>query len=239
MLAALHVLLVERHALLAERAGLGGVGGEVAAHQAEDLLAVDHRLLGAAPQGADADHLAAQIFHELGEQPHGGARAHQVLHDEHLGPGADEALELDGQADAPLARADPLGAVGQGGPGGMGAGHAVRQDQGAGPGGEHDVDGPLREVLGDDRPEPLREGGLGGDQGLLDVLAGVVPRRQEDVIVGVVGAGALEDLEVDLLPYLGVHLAIGLSRRRGHQSLKDDGRRAACQLESGRARLRA
>src|ERR1700674_4615033 len=55
MLAALHVLPVERDALLAERAGLGGVRGEIAAHQAEDLLAVDHRLLGAPPQGADPD----------------------------------------------------------------------------------------------------------------------------------------------------------------------------------------
>ena len=57
-------------------------------------------------------------------------------------------------------------------------------------------------------PEPFREGGLGGDEGLLDVLGGVLARREEDVVVGVVGAGALEDLEVDLLPYLGVHLAV-------------------------------
>src|SRR5713226_10701894 len=54
MLAPLHVLLVERYALLAERTALGRVGGEIAAHQAEDLLAVDLVLLGAAPQGSDA-----------------------------------------------------------------------------------------------------------------------------------------------------------------------------------------
>ena len=44
------------------------------------------------------------------------------------------------------------------------------------------------------------------------------PDGQQDVIVGVVGAGALEDLEMDLLAYLGVHLAVGLSRRRGHRA---------------------
>jgi hypothetical protein len=46
----------------------------------------------------------------------------------------------------------------------------------------------------------------------------VVAGGQQDVIVGVIRTGALEDLEVDLLAHLGVHLAVGLSRRRGHQS---------------------
>src|SRR3977135_1343458 len=64
-----------------------------------------------------------------------------------------------------------------------------------------------------------------------------MPRREEDVIVGVGGTSAFEDLEVVLLPNLGVHLYVGLSRRRGHQSFQDAGRGAACQLESGRARL--
>src|SRR5713226_6530522 len=59
VLAPLHVLLVERHALLAERTALGRVGGEIAAHQTEDLLAIDLALLGAAPQGPNTDHLAA------------------------------------------------------------------------------------------------------------------------------------------------------------------------------------
>jgi hypothetical protein len=44
-----------------------------------------------------------------------------------------------------------------------------------------------------------------------------VARREEDVVVGVIRAGALEDLEVDLLTHLGVHLRVGRSRRRGHR----------------------
>src|SRR6476661_3439813 len=77
VLAPLHVLLVQRHALLAERTGLRRVGREVAAHQAEDLLAPDLRLLRAPPQGPDAHHLAAELLHQLREQPHRGAGADQ------------------------------------------------------------------------------------------------------------------------------------------------------------------
>ncbi len=79
-------------------------------------------------------------------------------------------------------------------------------------------------MLGDDRAEPLGERGLGGDQRLLDVLARVVAGGEQDVVVGVVGPGALEDLEMDLLANLGVHLAVGLSRGRGHQHLRMRGR---------------
>src|SRR5206468_13029968 len=61
--------------------------------------------------------------------------------------------------------------------------HAVRQDESAGAGGQDHVDGPRGEVLGDDGPEPLREGGLGGDQGLLDVLARVLARGEQDVVI--------------------------------------------------------
>ena len=62
----------------------------------------------------------------------------------------------------------------------------------------------MGEMLGDDGAQPFGEGGLGGDQGLLDVLAGVVAGRQEHVVVGVIGARALEDLEVDLLADFGL-----------------------------------
>jgi hypothetical protein len=79
-------------------------------------------------------------------------------------------------------------------------------------------------VLGDHGAEPLGEGGLGGDERLLDVLAGVMARREEDVVVGVIGAGTLEDLEVDLLADLGVHLAVDLPRRRRHQHFRMRGR---------------
>jgi hypothetical protein len=52
MLPSLDELLVERHALLAEGAGVRGIGREIAAHQAEDGLAVDLGLPRPAPQGA-------------------------------------------------------------------------------------------------------------------------------------------------------------------------------------------
>src|SRR5206468_4787596 len=97
--------------------------------------------------------------------------------------------------------------------------HAVRQDESAGAGGQDHVDGPRGEVLGDDGPEPLREGGLGGDQGLLDVLARVLARGEQDVVIGVVGARALENLQVDLFAHLGIHHHVFFARRRGHRGL--------------------
>src|SRR5262249_56459414 len=58
--------------------------------------------------------------------------------------------------------------------------------------------------LGDRRGESVGERGLGGHKVLLDVLGRVLAGRQQDVVVGVVGAGALEDLEVDLLSDFGL-----------------------------------
>ncbi len=93
------------------------------------------------------------------------------------------------------------------------------KDESAGAGGQDHIDGPRGEVLGDHRPEPLREGGLGGDQGLLDVLARVLARGEQDVVIGVVGARALENLQVDLFAHLGVHHRVFFARRRGHRGL--------------------
>src|SRR5262249_27922023 len=50
VLATTHELLVQRHALLAHRTLLGRIRRKVAAHEAEDLLARDLRLLGAPPE---------------------------------------------------------------------------------------------------------------------------------------------------------------------------------------------
>src|SRR5207249_287046 len=192
MLLPLHEFLIEGDALLAERAAVRGIGREIPADQAEDLLAADLGLLRPAPERADPHDLASEVLHELGEESDGGAGADQVLDDEHLGALADQPVELGGQGDPALAAAHALGAVDEDRAGGMGPGHAVRQDESAGAGGQDHVDGPRGEVLGDDGPEPLREGGLGGDQGLLDVLARVLARGEQDVVIGVVGARALE-----------------------------------------------
>jgi len=92
----------------------------------------------------------------------------------------------------------------------------MREDEGPRSRGENDVDGPRREVLGDNRAQALRERGFGGDERLLDVLAGVLTGGEEDVIVGVIGAGALQDFQVDLLAHLRVHAGVVLRGRRGH-----------------------
>src|SRR5256886_14821014 len=86
----------------------------------------------------------------------------------------------------------------------MGPRDAVGEDERARPRREDDVHGPLGEVLGDDGPQPLGERGLHRHQRLLDVLGRVLARGQEHVVVGVVGARPLEDLEMDLLADLGL-----------------------------------
>src|SRR5437899_6335004 len=86
----------------------------------------------------------------------------------------------------------------------MGARHAMREDERAWAGRQHHVDGPLSEVLRDDSSQTLGERGLRGHQGLLDVLRRVLTGWKQDVIVGVIRAGTLEDFEVDLLPDLGL-----------------------------------
>ncbi len=78
--------------------------------------------------------------------------------------------------------------------------HAVGQDQRAWSGREHGVDRPLSEVLGDDRAQALGKRGLGRHQRFFDVLARVLTGGEQNVIVCVIGAGSLEDLEVNLLP---------------------------------------
>src|SRR5437667_142973 len=99
----------------------------------------------------------------------------------------------------------------------MSACHAVRQDQRSWSGREHHVHRPLSEVFRDHRAESLGERRLRRHQRLLDVLAGVLAGGQEHVIVGVIGAGALEDLEVDLLANLGLDGGGILLRRGAHR----------------------
>src|SRR5438034_4098090 len=102
----------------------------------------------------------------------------------------------------------------------MRPGHAVRQDERAGSGRKHDVHRPGREVLGDDGAQALRERRFGGDQGLFDVLAGVVARGKKELFVGVAGAAALADLGLDLLANLGFDGdGILLGSRDGHPFL--------------------
>src|SRR5438034_1011649 len=86
----------------------------------------------------------------------------------------------------------------------MGSRNTVGEDERARPRRENDVHGPLGEVLGDDGPQPFGERGLHRHQRLLDVLRRVLPRGQEYVVVGVIGAGPFEDLEMDLLADLGL-----------------------------------
>src|SRR5262249_37967870 len=135
---------------------------------------------------------------------------------------------------------EALGAVDHDRPRRMRPGHAVGQDEGARSGRKHDVDRPGGEVLGDHGAQPLGERWLGGDQGLLDVLAGVMTRGKKDVIVGMIGAGALEDLEMDLLADLGLDGdGILLGRADGHPfllqvaSLSHAGRYLRRVLDSG------
>src|SRR5215472_10794345 len=90
VLLALHEFLVERHAFLAERTVLGRIRRKISADQAEDLLAPHLRLLGASPQRPNPDDLAPEIFDQLREQTDGGAGAHQILDDEHLGALTDQ-----------------------------------------------------------------------------------------------------------------------------------------------------
>src|SRR6266571_8587557 len=216
MLATLHEFLVEGDALLAHGTLLGRIRREIPAHEAEDLLAGDLGLLRPAPQGADANDLPAQLLHEIAQELDRGPGADEIFDDQHLGGGSDEPVELGGEGDLALAGGDALRAVHEGGPGGMRARHAVGEDEGAGARGEHDVDGPLGEVLGDDRPQPLGGGGFRGHERLLDELARVLARGQEDVVVGVIGARPLQDLQMDLLANLCVHPGSFLRGRRGH-----------------------
>src|SRR5262249_39685969 len=69
-------------------------------------------------------------------------------------------------------------------------------------------------MLGDHRPEPLGERGLGRHERLLDVLARVLAGRQQHMVVGVIRAGAFEDLQVDLVATLGFDSG-GILLRRG------------------------
>ena len=72
MLPALHELLIEGYALLAEGTGLRRICREITADEAEDLLAVDLGLLGPAPEGPDSDDLAPEALddtvREMAEQ---------------------------------------------------------------------------------------------------------------------------------------------------------------------------
>src|SRR5262250_797082 len=231
VLAAPDEFLIERHALLAHRTLLGEIGGEVTTDEAEDLLARDLPLLGAPPERADADDLTAQLLDEVAQQLHRAPGADEILHDQDLRARANEPVELRGECHLALARAHALGAVHEGGTRRMSAGYAVGEDERARPGGEHDVDGPLREVLGDHRAQAFREGGLGGDQSLLDVLTGVLAGGQEDVIVGVISPGPLQDLQVDLLANLRIHAGVVLCGRRRHGTPRMTARLGACQCQ--------
>src|SRR2546430_14355269 len=140
-------LLVEWYAFSTQRTLFGVVGWKIAAHQAEDRLAVDLDR-GATPEATDADDVRAELLHELDQEVERGPARHQVFDQEHLRARPEQALELRGERDAPLAAREPLGAVDDDRARGMRARHAVREDERARAGGEHDVHGPLREVLG-------------------------------------------------------------------------------------------
>src|SRR5262245_42548838 len=79
VLPALHELLIERHALLAERTALGRIRRKISTHQTEDLLPADLRLLRAPPQRSDPDDLASEVFDELREETDGRAGADEIL----------------------------------------------------------------------------------------------------------------------------------------------------------------
>jgi len=64
--------------------------------------------------------------------------------------------------------------------------------------------GPLANLLAIHGTAALRERGLRGHQRLFDVLRRVLPDGKQDVIVGVIGARALQDFEMDLLSDFGL-----------------------------------
>src|SRR5437870_10367654 len=110
MSAAPDELLVEGHAFSTQRTLFGVVGWKIAAYQAEDRFAVD--LDGrATPETADAHHVRAELLHELDQEVERAAARDQVFDQEHLRARPEQALELRGERDAPLAAREPLGAV--------------------------------------------------------------------------------------------------------------------------------
>src|SRR5262245_43655924 len=110
MSSAVDELLVQGHALPAERTLGGVVRRKVTAHEAEDGLAVDLDR-GPPPQTAHPDDLGAELLDELDEEVQRAAAGDQVLHEQHPGAGTDEPLELDRQAHPPLAPRQALGPV--------------------------------------------------------------------------------------------------------------------------------
>src|ERR671931_2348514 len=195
-------LLVQWYSLAAEGALVGAVCRKVPAYEAEDgaPVEVDRR---PAPEAADADDVGPKLLDELDQKVERRSGRDEILHQKHLGPRTEQAMELDGEAHLALTAGQALRPVDDDGPRRVRARHAMRQDQGAGTGREHHVDGPLSEVLRDDSAQPLGERRLGGDERLLDVLRRVLARGKQDVVVGVIRARALEDLEMNLLPDLG------------------------------------
>ena len=96
-------LLVQRNTLPTQGAIFGVVGRKVAAHEAEDRLAVLYLHRGASPEAADSHDLSAKLLDQLDEQIQGGAARHEVLDQQDAGAGPDQPLELDRQGDAALA----------------------------------------------------------------------------------------------------------------------------------------
>src|SRR5262249_38321759 len=171
-------LLVEWNALATEGALLWTVSGKVPAYEAEHRspAEVDGR---STPETAHAHDLGAQLLDELDQQIERAAGRDEVFHEQHLRPGTEKTVKFDREPDPTLTTGQALRSVDHHRTGGVSAGHAVREDESARPRRQDDVDGPLGEVLGDHRPEPLGERGLGRHERLLDVLARVLAGRKQ------------------------------------------------------------
>src|ERR1041384_233491 len=110
MAAPLDELLIERHAFSTQRTLFGIVSWKIATHETEDRLAVDLDRR-APPEAPHADHLRAEMLHQLDQEIQLGAARDQVLPQQQARAGPQRALELDGQRPPPLAARQALGAV--------------------------------------------------------------------------------------------------------------------------------
>src|SRR5262245_25391624 len=107
LIASPHEFLVQSHPAAAQRAFVRRVGREVSTHEAEDRLSIELDR-GSPPETPDAHDLRPDLLHEVDQQLERGARAHEVLDEQHLRALADETLELDRQRHPALATAHTL-----------------------------------------------------------------------------------------------------------------------------------
>src|SRR3972149_3598563 len=87
----------------------------------------------------------------------------------------------------------------------MRPGHAVTQDGGPDARGQDHIHRGGGVMLGDDVPEPLREGRLRGHQPLLHILPGMPTRRNHEMVVGQVPPGPQDDPAINPLENLRLH----------------------------------